>query len=45
MRVIEMINTLNANRNVVRVRIELSIVHRWNSEIIKLIISRYTNVY
>jgi len=40
-----MINTLNANRNVRIVWIRLSSDHKWNSEILRMIANRYTNVY
>jgi len=43
--VIEMINTLNANRNVGRINITFNVSNKWNSEILILIANRYTNVY
>jgi len=45
MNVIEMIDTLNSNSNVGRLGIRPSSNHQWNSEIVELIISKYTNVY
>jgi len=45
MGVVEMIDTLNANSNVGRVWIKLDSSNKWNSEIVRLIINRYTNVY
>jgi len=40
-----MINTLNTDSNVGIVWIRLSSHHKWNSEIVKMIMNRYTNVY
>jgi len=40
-----MINTLNANRNVGRIWIGFDSYHQWNSQIVRLMINRYTNVY
>ena len=40
-----MINTLNANSNVGIVRIILNSSNKWNSEIVRLMIDRFTNVY
>jgi len=45
MGVLRMIDTFNANTNVGIVEIEVSSDHEWNSEIVRLIINRYTNVY
>ena len=45
MGVIEMIGTLNANKNVGIVWIELDSDNKWNREIVRLIVNRYTNVY
>ena len=44
--VLRMINTFDANANVARVQIELdSGVNESNSQIVRLITNRYTNVY
>ena len=40
-----MINTLNADTNVGRVEIVLDTDSKWNSEIVRLMINRFTNVY
>ena len=45
MSVIEMINRVNANSNVGTVNIKLHSSNEWNSEIVRLIANRYTNVY
>ena len=45
MSVIEMINRVNANSNVGTVYIGLHSSNEWNSEIVRLIANRYTNVY
>ena len=43
---IEMINTLNVDNKVGKVMIKVdSCVNEWNSEIVRLILDRYTNVY
>ena len=45
MSVLGMINTLNANKNVGRVVIDLSSSRKWNNEILRMMIDRFTNVY
>ena len=40
-----MIDTLNTNRKVTILGIILISNNKWNSEIVRLIINRYTNVY
>ena len=45
MSVLAMINTLNANKNVGIVDIELSSSMKWNNEILRMMINRFTNVY
>ena len=45
MSVLAMINTLNANKNVGRVDIRLDSNHKWNNEILRMMIDRFTNVY
>ena len=45
MGVLRMIEALNANSKVGKVFIRLSSNNRWNDEIVKLIIDRYTSVY
>ena len=45
MSVLEMINTLNANKNVGRVMIRLHSNSKWNNEILRMMIDRFTNVY
>ena len=40
-----MIDTLNANTNVGTVYIRLNSSNKWNSEIVRLMINRFTNVY
>ena len=43
---IEMINTLNVDNKVGKVMIKVdSCVNEWNSETVRLILDRYTNVY
>jgi len=44
MEVIEIIDILNANSKVAKIEIELS-RDKWNSEMVKLMINRYTNVH
>jgi len=43
--VLRIIDTLNANKNVVGVWVRLHSYNEWNIEIVTLIINRYTNVY
>ena len=46
MNVLQIIDTINANTNVGRLRIRLdSSCHKWNDELVTLIINRYTNLY
>ena len=45
MNVLAMINTLNSNKNVGTVNIRLSRDIRWNDEILRMMIDRFTNVY
>ena len=45
MKVLRMINTVNADNNVEAVDIRLSSNNKWNDEILKMMISRYSNVY
>jgi len=46
MDMIEMINTLNVDNKVGKVMIKVdSCVNEWNSETVRLILDRYTNVY
>ena len=45
MSVLAMINTLNANKNVGIVWIGLNSRMKWNNEILRMIIDRFTNVY
>ena len=45
MRVLRMIDTVDANSNVGTVYIIVNSDSRWNSEIVTSIINRYTNVY
>jgi len=40
-----MINTLNANINVERVDIGLNSSNKWNNEIVRLMINRFTNIF
>ena len=40
-----MINTLNANSNVGTVVISFDDRNEWNDDILKLVISRYSNIY
>ena len=42
---LRMIDTVNTNSKVRIVYIELNSSNRWNSEIVGLMIDRYTNVY
>jgi len=45
MGVIEMIDTLDANSNIVAVWIRLDSDNKWDSEIVVLIINKYSNMY
>ena len=45
MSVLAMINTLNANKNVGKVWIGLNSNNKWNNEILRMMIDRFTNVY
>jgi len=45
MGMLRMIDTVNTNSKVRIVYIELNSSNRWNSEIVGLMIDRYTNVY
>jgi len=45
MSVLGMINTLNANKNVGIVSIGLYSSNKWNNEILRMMIDRFTNVY
>ena len=45
MSVLGMINTLNANKNVGIVSIGLDISMKWNNQILRMMIDRFTNVY
>ena len=45
MGVLREINTLNANSNVGTVVISFDDRNEWNDDILKLVISRYSNIY